>query len=297
MRVCGLRQTLRGRPPFAPAYVRYTHRLQAFVEALSGRMTISDLAALTGLGWDTVKDIVKARLEKDHGHPRLKELKRLSIDEIYVGRRKKFYTLVIDLDTGRIVWVAHGRGGDTLRKFWRALRLSKARIEAVSMDMSPAYWSAVLEHLPEAAIVFDRFHITKLVNEKLNDLRREMVREATGPMQQTVKGVRYLLLLRRDNVDESRLCPSLNCRAGNRWSRNAVPAGRTSNCRKYCWLLEPLVVAARMTDEAVTVPPAAIGLMLSDWSWRNDSGATGGVGVPVGLKTRYSESAHPVWLL
>ena len=167
-------------------------------------MTLSDLAALTGLGWDTVKDIVKARLEKDYGHPRLKELKRLSIDEIYVGRRKKFYTLVIDLDSGRIVWVAHGRGGDCLRKFWRALRLSKARIEAVSMDMSPAYWSAVLEHLPEAAIVFDRFHITKLVNEKLDDLRREMVREATGLMKQTVKGVRYLLLMRRDNVDESR---------------------------------------------------------------------------------------------
>jgi transposase len=73
------------------------------------------------------------------------------------------------------------------------------------MDMSPAYGSAVLEHLPAAAIVFDRFHITKLVNEKLDDLRREMVREATGPMQQTVKGVRYLLLLRRDNVDERRL--------------------------------------------------------------------------------------------
>jgi transposase len=168
-------------------------------------MTISDLAALTGLGWDTVKNIVKARLEKDYGHPRLKELKRLSIDEIYVGRRKKFYTLVIDLDSGRVVWVAHGRGGDCLRKFWRALRLSKVRIEAVSMDMSPAYWSAVLENLPEAAIVFDRFHIAKLVNEKLDDLRREMVREATGLMKQTVKGVRYLLLMRRDNLDESRL--------------------------------------------------------------------------------------------
>jgi hypothetical protein len=51
-------------------------------------MTISDLAAITGLGWDTVKDIIKARLEKDYGHPRLKELKRLSIDEIYVGRRR-----------------------------------------------------------------------------------------------------------------------------------------------------------------------------------------------------------------
>jgi len=166
---------------------------------------VTDLAAVTGLGWDTVKNIIKARLEKDYGHPRLKELRRLSIDEIYLGRRKKFYTLVIDLDSGRIVWVAKGRGGDALRKFWRALRLSKARIEAVAMDMSAAYWAAVLEHLPDAAIVFDRFHITKLANEKLDDLRRDMVREAVGLMKQTVKGIRYLLLMRRDNVQDEKL--------------------------------------------------------------------------------------------
>lgn len=168
-------------------------------------MTVSDLAAVTGLGWDTVKNIIKAKLEKDYGHPRLKELKRLSIDEIYLGRTQRFFTLIIDLDSGRIVWVARGRGGDTLTKFWRALRLSKAKIEAVAMDMSPAYWSAVAEHLPDAAIVFDRFHITKLVNEKLDDLRRALVREATGLMKQTVKGVRYLLLMRRENVDTQKL--------------------------------------------------------------------------------------------
>ena len=205
MRVPDVRPEIRGLPPFAPAYVSYTHRLQAFVEDLRGVMTVTDLAAVTGLGWDTVKNIIKGRLEKDYGHPRLKELQRLSIDEIYIGRRRKFYTLVIDLDSGRIVWVAKGRGGEALRKFWRALRLSKAKIQAVAMDMSAAYWAAVLEHLPDAAIVFDRFHITKLMNEKLDDLRREMVREATGLMQQTVKGVRYLLLMRRDNVQEEKL--------------------------------------------------------------------------------------------
>jgi transposase len=168
-------------------------------------MTVTDLAALTGLGWDTVKNIIKARLEKDYGHPRLRPLKRLSIDEVYFGWRQQFYTLVIDLDTGQIVWVARGKGGEALRPFWRALRLSHARIAAVAMDMSPAYWAAVLEYLPEAAIVFDRFHIIKLVNEKLDDLRREMVREATGQMKQTVKGIRYLLLMRRDNVEEEKL--------------------------------------------------------------------------------------------
>ena len=168
-------------------------------------MTVSDLAALTGLSWDTVKTIVKAGLERDYGKPRLKELKYLSIDEIYLGREQKFYTLVIDLENGRIVWVAKGRGGESLRKFWRALRLSKARIQAVAMDMSAAYWAAVAENLPDAAVVFDRFHIVKLVNEKLDDLRRELVREAADRMKKTVKGIRYLLLMRRENVQEEKL--------------------------------------------------------------------------------------------
>jgi transposase len=89
--------------------------------------------------------------------------------------------------------------------FWPALRSSRARIKAVAMDMSAAYWAAVAEYLPNAAIVFARFHITQLVNQKLDDLRRELVREATGLMKQTVKGVRYLLLMRRDNIEEEKL--------------------------------------------------------------------------------------------
>lgn len=112
---------------------------------------------------------------------------------------------MIDLESGRIVWVAQGRGGEALRKFWRALRLSRARIQGVAMDMSAAYWAAVAENLPDAAVVFDRFHIIKLLNEKLDDLRREMVREAQGLMKKTVKGIRYLLLMRRDNVKEEHL--------------------------------------------------------------------------------------------
>jgi len=203
--VPGLRAELRNLPPFAPAYASYTHRLQGLVEDLWGMMTVTDLAVVTGLGWDTVKNIIKSRLERDYGHPRLRPLERLSIDEIYFGRRKKFYTLVIDLDTGQIVWVAKGKGGEALSPFWPALRASRAKIEAVAMDMSAAYWAAVMEHLPEAAVVFDRFHIMKLMNEKLDQLRRAMVNEAIGSMKQSVKGIRYLLLMRRENVDEEKL--------------------------------------------------------------------------------------------
>ena len=203
--VLGLRPELRGFPPFAPAYVSDTHRLQAWVEDRWGMMTGTDVAAVPGLGWDTVKSLIKARLEKGNGPPRLQHIGRLSIDEMYFGRHTQFSTLVIDLDTGQIVWVAKGKGGEALRPFWRALRLSQAKIQAVALEMSAASWAAVLEPLPEAPIVFDRFHILKLMSEKWDPLRREMVNEATGLMKQRVTGIRYLLLMRREHVQEEQL--------------------------------------------------------------------------------------------
>jgi len=163
-------------------------------------MTLADVAAVTGLSWDTVKEIVRPYLAKELAQLRYGTLHYLAIDEIYVGRQKKFYTLVIDLETGRIVWVAHGRGGECLRGFWRRLRRAKARIVAVAMDMSAAYWQAVQQNLREAAVVFDKFHIVKLVNDKLDQLRRQLVQEAAGITKNTIKGLRYLLLSRREHL-------------------------------------------------------------------------------------------------
>lgn len=168
-------------------------------------MTLADVADLSYLSWDTVKGIVQKHLQHDYGQPRLKALKYLAVDEIYVGKRKQYYTLVLDLESGRIVWVGHGRGQAALGKFWRRLRLSKAKIAAVAMDMSGAYWAAVLEHLPGAAVVFDRFHIMKLMNEKLDELRRALMREASGLSQQVIKGTRYLLLRRAKNLEQEQL--------------------------------------------------------------------------------------------
>jgi transposase len=185
--------------------VHYTERLSWYVYDLSRVMTLADVADLSYLSWDTVKGIVQKHLQHDYGQPRLKTLKYLAVDEIYVGKRKQYYTLVLDLESGRIVWVGHGRGQAALGKFWRRLRLSRAKIAAVAMDMSGAYWAAVLEHLPGAAVVFDRFHIMQLMNEKLDELRRALMREASGLSQQVIKGTRYLLLRRAKNLEQGQL--------------------------------------------------------------------------------------------
>jgi transposase len=185
--------------------VHYTHKLADYAQALSRVMTIADAAEVAGLSWDTVKDIVKERLQRDYGQIGLKTVKHLSIDEIHTGKRHRFYTLVLDLDSGRIVWVAPGRGQAALRGFWRRLRKSRAKVEAVAMDMSGAYWAAVLDNLPKAAVVFDRFHIIRLMNEKLDDLRRALVREAEGALKLAIKGTRYRLLMRSENLERDQL--------------------------------------------------------------------------------------------
>lgn len=163
-------------------------------------MTMSDVAELTLLSWDTVKAITKTQLAKDYGRPALRSVQYLAIDEIHLGKKKRFYTIVIDLDDGRILWAKPGRGKDALRGFWRRLRVAKAQIKAVATDMSAAYWSAVLEHLPDAVLVFDKFHVLKLMNERLDDLRRQMVREAEGPLKLKIKGTRFLLLRNPENL-------------------------------------------------------------------------------------------------
>lgn len=176
-------------------------------------MTLSDIAGWLDLSWDTVKAVVKRRLEKDYRRIGYRKVRRIAIDEIYLGRSHKYVTLVLDMDSGRIIWVGPGRGSEALREFWRRFKLSGGRLQAVAMDMSGAYAASVRAHAPHAILTFDRFHVMKLMNERLDDLRRELVRDAnTREAKEAIKGLRWLLLHRKDNLEKdaaSRLQRSL----------------------------------------------------------------------------------------
>ena len=190
---------------FAEPRRTYTKSFERYVLELSQHMTIKDVAEHLGVSWDVVKDIQKRYLYKKFAKPKLKHLQQLAIDEISVGKGHRYVTIVLDLESGAVVHVGEGKGGDSLIPFWKRLRASGAKIKAVATDMSPAYIDAVMTHLPKATLVFDRFHVIKLYNEKLSDLRRELYRELTDTMQKdALKGVRWLLLKRPENLDASR---------------------------------------------------------------------------------------------
>ena len=151
-----------------------------------------------------MKAILRADLERRFRRPKLRGLRWIAIDEVSIERGHRYLTIVRDLDSGAVVFVGEGKGADALDPFWKRLRRSGARIEAVATDMSQACFRAVRCHIPEATLVFDRFHVVKLMNDKLSDLRRELQRQAEAEAKDVLKGTRWLLLKNPDKLKDTR---------------------------------------------------------------------------------------------
>ncbi len=190
---------------FARERVSYTRSFERYVLELSAHMTIQDVANHLQVSWDVVKGIQKRFLGKKFARPKLRKVRTIAIDEIHVGRSRRFATVVLDLDTGAVIFVGKGRGIEALKPFWRRLRQARVRIAAVATDMAGGYIAAVRKFLPDAVHVFDRFHVMKLYNQKLSDFRREVYRALPDKLQQQVlKGIRWLLLKNPENLDDEK---------------------------------------------------------------------------------------------
>jgi transposase len=190
---------------FAEPMRRHTRSFERYVIELLQFMTPQDVSLHLGISWDLANDIQKRRLGRRFGRPKLRGLKRIAIDEIHLGKRHRFVTLVLDLDSGAVVFVGQTKGAEALKSFWKRLKASHAKVRAVATDLSAAYITAVQKHLPKASLVFDRFHLMKLFNEKLTELRRLLFREAQGlPGQDVLKGIRWLLLKNPENLDDAK---------------------------------------------------------------------------------------------
>lgn len=210
-RACGLvRQIQVG---FADARRKYTRAFERYVLDLSGLMTMQDIARHLSVSWDIVKDIQKRHLQTHYAKPPLKEVREIAIDEICIGKGHRYLTLVMDLQTGAVLFVGDGKKAESLAPFWRRVRAARAKIKAVAMDMSPAFLAAVEANLPNATIVHDRFHIVKLMNDKLSQLRRELHQQATAMQKKVLKGTRWLLLMNPANLDPIKGEPERLCEA------------------------------------------------------------------------------------
>ena len=198
-------KTLQTRLHFADPKRTYTHAFERYALELSTHMTIKAVAEHLNVGWDIIKDIQLRHLKRHFGRPPLWGLRTIAIDEISIGRGHRYLTVVLDLESGAVVFVGEGRGADALIPFWKRLKRSRAKIHAVATDMSPAYTLAVRENLPDAIHVFDHFHVIKLYNDQLAELRREVQRSVeTAGEKKLLKGTLWLLMKNSENLNEEK---------------------------------------------------------------------------------------------
>jgi len=186
---------------FSPdPYARITKKLGYYVLALRTAMSIRDVARFTGLHWDTVKNIEKAWLGKKYRRIRLNEVSILGIDEVYLGKKLGYITIVRDLESGAVLYVGKGKGVEALSPFRKRIRRKARRIVAVAMDMSNAYTAWVHEVLPDADIVYDHFHVIKLMNERMDTLRRSTMNKLEDEQKKELKNKRFLLLRNQESL-------------------------------------------------------------------------------------------------
>ncbi len=164
--------------PWARHDSDFTRPFEDVVASLAQRLNQSAVAELTGIAWPTVGNIAKRLVGEKLEPTRLENLRRIGVDEISYRRHHKYITVVVDHDTERVVWAAEGKSSETLKSFFELLGPDRLKdLEIVSMDMSAAYQKAVREALPNADIVFDRFHVAQLAQKALDEVRRDQMRE------------------------------------------------------------------------------------------------------------------------
>ena len=182
--------------PFVKGNCGYTFRFSRYLIDLLGLgLTIKEVSRHLQVCWDTVKEIHERYLEQHYACPPLKDVQHIGIDEFAVAKGQIYKTIVVDVDTGHIVYVGDGKGKDALVKFWKRVKRAKANIETVSSDLSAAYIASVRENAPNAIHVYDHFHVVKLVNEAVDAVRRQTYnKETDNEMRKVIKGNRWLLL-------------------------------------------------------------------------------------------------------
>ena len=148
------------------------------------------------VAWRTVGEIARRVVDRFRPGDRLDGLTKIGVDELSYRRYHEYVTVVIDHVAQRVVWARPGKDAATLGEFFKELGPERCKqLEAVTIDMSGAYIKAVTEASPQATIIFDRFHVQRLAQQAVDEVRRTEVRESRGTeAAKLLKRTRFLLL-------------------------------------------------------------------------------------------------------
>lgn len=158
------------------------------------------------LAASTVRAIDLRYLERWSKSRKRPVVRQLGVDEIYLGKRQKFLTVVSDLATAEPLWFGPERKEATLDEFFskELSVLQRGRIQAACVDMWEPFTKSILKWVPTCKIVFDKFHVMQHANQAVDEVRRAEFYRQGGQKRGFIKGKRWLLLTRWFNLDNGK---------------------------------------------------------------------------------------------
>lgn len=195
---CGVHQAA---VPWARPGSGFTLLFEALAMALARMMPVQAAARILNVWSTRLWRLIHRQLEGELAALDLSGVRRVGVDETASRKGHKYITVFADLDGSRIIHVVKGKGADTLEAFRKHLEThggDAGNIDLFSCDMSAAFTAGIRAHFPEAEIVYDRFHVTRLVQEALDQVRREERKNAPELAQ-----TRYIWLRNPENLSEA----------------------------------------------------------------------------------------------
>lgn len=192
--------------PWAEPHGRFTLMFQAFaIRLLQAASSIEQARTFLNLSWESTQRIMDRAVERGLITRDLEEIKHVGLDEKSFGKGQNYVSVLTDIDGGRVLEVAPGRDEQATNELWDTFSWEqKENVEAVAMDMWPAYENSVESHAPDAEIVHDRFHISKHLNEAVDQVRRAEHKSLMKTGDDTLKGTRSLWLYNLENLSEQK---------------------------------------------------------------------------------------------
>lgn len=170
---CGIRQV---NVPWARPDSGFTLLFEAMVMTMVSAMPVAAVARIVDEHDTRLWRVVHHYVDEGRARPDAAEVSRVAIDETAARRGHDYITLFVDIDQARVLFATEGKDAATVAAFAEDLAAhggNPAAIEEVCIDMSPAFIKGVAESLPEAVVTFDKFHAVKIINDAVDEVRRE----------------------------------------------------------------------------------------------------------------------------
>lgn len=187
----------------------FTLLFEALLMQLVSAMPVKKVADIAKVSDDKLWDMIDRYIEETRAYEAFNDVKSIGLDETSRTKGHEYITLFVDQKQRRTIYITTGKGSATIKEFKEDLEAhneSATSIKDVSCDMSPAFTKGVKEHLPDARITYDKFHIIKLMNEAVDTVRRSEAQEA-----KILKGTRYIFLKNASNLTQKQTAALKQC--------------------------------------------------------------------------------------